>query len=153
MLMLGTPSIIALMCPSLDRGVFNMSSLSPCKGIHPVGAYVNQQCKLWCHLTQGVVVAWSGCTHTATMLNTLSPLIVLSSTIRRNAMLCLGFSTSPHAPAWERACSSDSITALNWNCDRKQRSCDPHTTWVDISHRSTSLEKCMQLLIAITACN
>ena len=47
---------------------------------------------------------------------TLSPTMVLSSAIKRNTMSHLGFSMFPHAPAWERAKSSDQVTSLTWNC-------------------------------------
>ena len=115
--MLGTLLTIAFMCPSLDRGVCNASSLSHVKAyiqLVPVSISSESLCaaspREWWQ-------AWYGCTHTATRPNTLSPLTVLSSAIRRNAMLCLGFSTSLHAPVRERACSSDSVIALTWNCD------------------------------------
>ena len=107
--MLVTLPIITLRCPSLDRGVCNVPSLSHAKAyaqslpmlISSVSLHATSPMEWWW--------AWCGCIHIATRLNTLSTLTVLSSTIRRNAISHLGFSTSPHAPAWERACSSDNI--------------------------------------------
>ena len=127
--------------------------IKSCEGICIIGAYVNQQCEPTCHLTQAGLQAWCGCAHTATRPNTLSPLTVLPSAIRRNAMPCLDFFMLPYAPAWERTYSSDSIIALTWNCDGEQRSCDPHTALVDSSHRPTSpwrsMCSCLLLLLSV----
>ena len=87
--------------PSLDMGVCNISSLRSCKGIHPISAYVNQQCKLMCCLTQGVVAGLGAGVHQHCYQaeHPLSFDGLVLCTIRRNAMLGLGFSMSPHAPA------------------------------------------------------
>ena len=70
--------------------------------------------------------ALSGCAHSATRPKTLSPLVALFGAIRRNAMLMLEF--------FCLALCTNSIISLVSNCDNGgQRSCDPHTSWVEHS--------------------
>ena len=99
MFVLGTPSVNTPMCPSLGRGVCNVPSLSHAKAyalslpmlISSVSLCTTSPREWW--------QAWCRCVHTATRLDTLSPSMALSSTIRRNTISCLGFSMLPHTPA------------------------------------------------------
>ena len=104
------------MCPSLDRGVCNMLSLSCAKAYTQSLLIVINSASLHAASPREWWWAWCGCVHTATRPNTLSPLTVLSCTIRRNATSHLGFFMSPYPPAWERACSSLIVVSLTWNC-------------------------------------
>ena len=109
------------MCPSLDRGVCNVPSLSCAKEYAQLVPMLISSASLCSASPSELWQDWCGCVHTATRPNTLSPLSVLSGTIRRNAISCLGFSMLPHAPAWKRAHSTESIISLNQNCERGDR--------------------------------
>ena len=89
--MLGVPSITTLMCPSLDRGVCNTPSLGHAKAYtQSLPLLISSACLHAASLREWVWTCFR-CVHTATRPNTLSPLMVLSGTIKRHTISSLGY--------------------------------------------------------------
>ena len=141
--MLGIPSIIILMCPSLDRAVCNAPLLSPVKANVQLVSILIRSVRLCATSPREWRLAWCGCVHTTTRLNTLSPLTALSGTIRINAISCLSFLC--HAlHLLGRGHVVLTVLSLSLGPVKGgQRLCDPHTTLDEGSHGSTSLGKCL----------
>ena len=101
-LLLGAPSIMVLIWPSLDRGTCRAPLLSHkrCMPNYHLCQWVG-----WVSFTASSKEerhAWCGCAHTVASPNAISPSTVLPGAIKRNAMSHLGLSKSPHAPAHGR---------------------------------------------------
>ena len=133
-LLLSTPSIMVLIWPSLDKGTCRVPWLSHTKLYAQLTPLLMSRVSFLTASSKEERHAWCGCAHTAASLNIISPSMVLPGMIKRYVISCWGFSASPHAPAQERAKSSDWVTSVTWNHDREgQISWDPHSIWVNFS--------------------
>ena len=72
------------------------------------------------------------------------------STIKRNAMSCWGFPTSPHTCTRERVFSCAFMIACTWKLfTTGQKSCEPHLTLMTISHKLALVERGLKSPIVV----
>ena len=91
--------------------------------------------------------AWLGYAHNAVRPKTLSHLVARLGTVKRNAMSCQGFSTSPHASARERLFSCAHVIAQTCKLStNKQKLCNPHLAFGASSHKLVSVERAAKSL-------
>ena len=143
--MLGVPPVIAPMCPLLNRGTWDMVSFSHMKAYGQSGPSSTNKTSLWATSSRVWRQAWQGCTHMVVMPNTLLHVALMPDATNMNTIYCWGFSTSPHAPTWERVLSYAIMIAHTWKCiTAGQKSSKPHLTFVDASYRLMSAERSMK---------
>ena len=123
---LGVPSIMVLMWPTSARGTWDMVSFNLTKVYGQSILLSTSSTTLWVAPSRGWKQAWHGCTYMATRPKILSWPMARLGTIKRNAISHQGFSTSPHAPAWERAFNHACMTTCMWKfVNTGHTSCDP----------------------------
>ena len=135
-------SIMALMCPSFDRGTWDMVSFSHMKAYGQSMLLSATSTSLQASSSRVWKWAWQGCPHTAARPKTLLHTTVRLGTIKRNTMSHWGFPTSPHAPAGEMVFSCTCMIACTWKLSTtRQMLCDPHFAFVAGSHKLVSAER------------